>query len=94
MRLSRDKIVHLSNLLVEVLQDPTLVKLQKDKSELRAAIIKVFTDELKVEEDVDREVRKMLSSYSRKIVEGSREWDILYQKTFDDFMKKRGRYFS
>lgn len=92
MRLSRDKIVHLANLIIETLQDKTLVRLRKDKNELRSAIIKIFTDELKIEEDVDREVRKTLNSYSRKIVEGSREWDILYQKTFDDLMKKRGRY--
>jgi hypothetical protein len=91
MRLSRDKIVHLANILVSALQDSTLTKLRKDKNELRSAIIKIITDELKVEEDIDREVKKTLSSYSRKIIEGSREWDILYQKTFDEFMKKRGR---
>lgn len=93
MRLSQDKIVHLSNLVVKVLQDPTLVKLRVDKNRLRSAIIRIITDELKVEEDADREARKVLSSYSRKIEEGSREWDILYQKAFNDFLKKRGRYF-
>jgi hypothetical protein len=34
-------------------------------------------------------VRRTLASYSRKIVEGSREWDVMYQKLYDEEFAKR-----
>ena len=29
-----------------------------------------------------------LQSYSRKIVEGSREWDLMYSKTYEEELQK------
>jgi len=34
-------------------------------------------------------VRRTLYSYARKIVEGSREWDVMYQKLYDEELAKR-----
>jgi hypothetical protein len=36
-------------------------------------------------------VRAKLASYSRGIVEGSSEWDVLYRKTFEEEMRKHGK---
>jgi hypothetical protein len=38
---------------------------------------------------IDAEVRRKLASYARKIVEGNREWDVMYQKFYEQEMKKR-----
>jgi hypothetical protein len=91
MRLSRDKVMHLSNLIVKTLDDKALVKALKDPTSLRMEIANTILDELSIEEEVDQEVQRILRSYKRKIVEGSREWDVMYQKTFEQQMKKRGR---
>lgn len=91
MRLSREKILHLSRLIVDALDDQELVTWHTDKNSLRAEITNVMLDELGVEEEVDEEVRRMLHSYKRKIIEGSREWDVMYQKLYEEQMKKRGR---
>jgi hypothetical protein len=56
---------------------------------VRLQIVKTLTDELRIEEIVDAEVRRKLSSYSRKIIEGNREWDVMYQKFYEQEMKRR-----
>jgi hypothetical protein len=89
MSLSRAKINHLSQLIVKQLQQSRVVRLRKPENEVRLHIVKTLTDELKIEEAIDAEVRRKLASYARKIVEGSREWDVMYQKFYEQELKKR-----
>jgi hypothetical protein len=89
MSLSRPKINHLSQLLVKALEKAGTVTFLKAENDVRLQIVRTLTDELKIEEVVDAEVRRKLASYSRKIVEGNREWDIMYQKLYEEEMKKR-----
>ena len=89
MSLSRPKINHLSQLLVKALEKAGTVTFLKAENDVRLQIVKTLTDELKIEEVVDADVRRKLGSYARKIVEGNREWDIMYQKLYEEEMKKR-----
>ena len=89
MSLSRPKINHLSHLIVKALQQAGSVTFLKPENDVRLQIVKTLTDELKIEEVIDAEVRRKLASYSRKIVEGNREWDVMYQKFYEQEMRKR-----
>jgi hypothetical protein len=89
MSLSRQKINHLSQLIVKALQKTGHVTFLKPDNDVRLQIVKTLTDELRIEEIVDAEVRRKLSSYSRKIIEGNREWDVMYQKFYEEEMKRR-----
>lgn len=91
MKLSRDKGLHLSHVITEALNDRQVVTWLKDRNSLRAEIANTIFDELRIEEEVDQEVRRILQSYKRNIAEGSREWDVMYQKTYEEQMRKRGR---
>ena len=91
MRLSRDKVMHLSHLLVDALDNEELLTWLVDKNTLRKEIAETMLEDLRIEEEVEQEVRRILLSYKRNILEGSREWDVMYQKTFEEQMKKRGR---
>jgi uncharacterized protein len=71
------------------LQKTGHVTFLKPDNDVRLQIVKTLTDELRIEETVDAEVRRKLASYSRKIVEGNREWDVMYQKFYEQEMKKR-----
>ena len=44
---------------------------------------------MNVEEQIHRLVRSRLQSYSRRIPEGSPEWDVLYEKTYREELSKR-----
>jgi hypothetical protein len=89
MSLSRPKINQLSQLIIKNLQQTGAVRLRKAENDVRLQIVKTLVDELKIEEIIDAEVRRKLASYSRKILEGSREWDVMYQKFYEQEMKKR-----
>ncbi len=83
--------MHLSHLLVDALDNEELLTWLVDKNTLRMEVANTMLDDLKVEEEVEQEVRRILRSYKRNILEGSREWDVMHQKTFEEQMKKRGR---
>ena len=91
MRLSHDKVMHLSHLLVDALDSEELLTQLVDKNTLRKEIADTMLEDLRIEEEVEQEVRRILRSYKRNILEGSREWDVMYQKTFEEQMKKRGK---
>jgi hypothetical protein len=88
MSLSRAKINHLSQLLVRELSQLPGVTFQAPSNTVRLEIVRSFNEALKLEEVIDAKVRRTLQSYSRRIVEGSREWDVMYQKLYDEELAK------
>lgn len=91
MRLGRSKINHLSHIIIKALEENPTIELLKDSNLVRLDIVRIITRELKTEDEIDEIARKKLSSYSRKIQEGSQEWDVLYQKIYEEEMARRGR---
>jgi hypothetical protein len=63
----------------------------KAPDELRTEVLRALTEEAKLAESIDGEVRKILSSYSRPMPEGSHEWEVLYEKTREEVFRKRFR---
>ncbi|PYM24581.1 MAG: hypothetical protein DMD78_08410 [Candidatus Rokuibacteriota bacterium] len=90
MRMSRERIFYLADLIMKELGSAGTVHV-KAPDDLRPELIRVLTEESKLEESVDSEVRKTLSSYSRPMPEGSREWEVLYDKTREEVYRKRFR---
>ena len=87
--LSDEKQTHLSHVILEWLQKSPEGHLKGDPVRALKEIkksLKVHTD---LEQEIDRLVRKRLQSYTRKIHEGSSEWDVLYQKTYEEELRKR-----
>jgi len=91
MFLSEEKISHLSHLILDQLKREKGVQFKGDEVQVLREIKRVFAGELKLEEELDRRVRAKLESYSRRMIEGSPEWNVLYQKTFEEELKKRKR---
>jgi len=91
VRLSDEKISHLSHILLKGLIEKEAIAPLTEEGVIRREIRRVIIRELKVAEDIDTLVRKKLQSYSKKIIEGTREWEILYQKFFQEEAAKRGR---
>jgi len=90
MRMSRERIFHLADQIVQELSgNPGVVV--KSPDEIRPEVVRVLTEESKLEESIDGEVRKILGTYSRPAPEGSREWEVLYQKTREEVFRKRFR---
>jgi hypothetical protein len=90
MRMSRERIFHLADLIVRELETTPAIHV-KNAGELRPEVMRALTEESKLEESVDTEVRKILGSYSRPMPEGSREWEVLYDKTREEVFRRRFR---
>ena len=90
MRMSRERIFHLADLIVKELGAVPGVNV-KVPDDLRTEVMRALSEEAKLAESIDSEVRKILASYSRPMPEGSREWEVLYQKTREEVFRKRFR---
>ena len=90
MRLSREKINHLSRLLVESLEREDGATFLRPSNDIRLHIVRVITDDLRIDEGIDEDVLRTIQSYRRKIPAGSPEWEVLYRKHYEEEMIRRG----
>ncbi len=89
MRLTEDRISHLSHLILDMLmQNRNVDALQPEERVLRE-IKRTITDELKFDDEADAAARRTIRSLSRQVPEGSREWDILYRKYVEEELNRR-----
>ena len=86
--LSEDKVSHLSHVILLAVKNSPLVQVKTEDGRILKEIKRVIAGELAQEQDIDRKVRAKLGSYSRGIVEGSPEWEVLYRKTFEEESRK------
>ena len=87
--LTEDKVSHLSHVILTAIKKVPGARLKRSDELVLKEIKKVLADELAQEQHIDRTVRTKLASYSRGLVEGSAEWDVLYRKTFEEETRKQ-----
>ena len=90
MRLTREKTVRISHRIIDLLVTLPDVDFVDDRDTIRQEIVNILTALLKVEEQVDTEVRAKIASQKKEILEGSEEWDILYRKYYQEGLKRLG----
>jgi hypothetical protein len=71
-----------------LVQDRHVDALQAEERLLRE-IKRTITAELQFENDADTAARRTIQSLSRRVPEGSPEWDVLYRKYMDEEMHRR-----
>jgi hypothetical protein len=84
VKLSREKILRLSHLILDHLNKDEEVEYYADPQEIRQEIVKMISDEMKTDEAIDALVRRKIESQKRTIQEGSDEWDVLYRKYYEE----------
>jgi len=88
LRLSDDRISHIAHLISDGIWNDDLVDFVDDKKVLDD-IKRTITSFMKIEDDADTSARNKIRSLSRDVPEGSREWDILYKKYFEEEISKK-----
>jgi hypothetical protein len=89
MRLSEDRIYHLSHLIQDMLIRNRNIEILETEERVLRETKRTIADELKFEDEADEAARRTIQSLSRKVPEGSREWDVLYRKYRDEEMNRR-----
>jgi hypothetical protein len=90
-RLSREKINYLSRQVLTVLEQDDEVEFMDDPNEIRLIVVKSIEDEMKLYESIDKKAIDKIQSQKKPIEEGSREWEILYRKYYNDELAKLGK---
>ena len=89
MRLSEDRIYHLSHLIQDMLIRNRNIDILETEERILRETKRTIADELKFEDEADEAARRTIQSLSRKVPEGSREWDVLYRKYMEEEMNRR-----
>ncbi len=87
--LSEDKQTRLAQVMLQALRQTTDGGIRGDAERAFMEIKRVLADAMAVEARIDEQVRARLASYSRRVPEGSAEWDVLYRKTYEEERRKR-----
>jgi len=90
-RLSREKINFLSKRILEALARNERVEFLDDPNEIRLSIVRSIEEEMKLYETLDKRAIEKIQSQKKAIEEGSREWEILYRKYYNEELVKLGK---
>jgi hypothetical protein len=89
VRLSEDRISHISHLVLDALVQHRHVDALQPEERLLREIKRTITAELQFEDEADAAARRTIQSLSRRVPEGSPEWDVLYRKYKDEELNRR-----
>jgi hypothetical protein len=88
LRLTEPRISHLSHLLRNALHKGGLAEFPDEPAAHREAKA-VLSSYARIEEEADVFARDRISRLSRRVLEGGREWEILYRKYFEEEMSRK-----
>lgn len=83
MKLSREKIVYLSHVVLNHLNQDEDVEFFDEPQAIRQQVFHIIEAEMRNDEAIDALVRRKLDSQKR-IQEGSDEWEVLYRKYYEE----------
>jgi hypothetical protein len=90
-RISREKVNFLSRQILNALNNNDQVEFLDDPNEIRLTIVKAIEEEMKLYETLDKKAVEKIQSQKKSIEEGSREWEILYRKYYNEELTKLGK---
>jgi hypothetical protein len=93
IRLSREKINFLARQILDQLFDDDDIEFLDEPNEIRLTIVKSIEEEMKLYDLIDKRAIEKIESQKKAIKEGSREWEILYRKYYNDEINKLGKFF-
>jgi uncharacterized protein len=84
VRLSREKILRLSHLILHYIESDEGVDYFDEPQHVRQQVVRIIEGEMRADEAIDGLVRRKLESLKRGVPEGSAEWDVLYRKYYEE----------
>ena len=93
IRLSREKINYLSRQILDHLFNDDDIEFMDESNEIRLSIVRSIEEEMKLYDLIDKKAIAKIESQKKPIKEGSREWEILYRKYYNEEINKLGKFF-
>ena len=88
IKFSEGRLSHLAHQILTVLRKEGLGEIENERLAL-AEIKKALDSQREQEARLDEIVRRKILTLSRRVIPGSREWDILYQRYLEEEHRKQ-----
>jgi hypothetical protein len=92
IKLSREKVNFLARQILNYLFEDEEVEFLDESNEIRLNIVRSIEDEIKLYDLIDQRAIDKIQSQKKAIKEGSREWEILYRKYYNEEISKLGKF--
>ena len=89
MRLSHEKAVALSHLVVKSLQDLQGVRVLEEANDVRLRALRAIEMYLKTDQAIENYVRHKIATMRRQVIEGTQEWEVLHDKFYREEIEKQ-----
>lgn len=89
MILSEDRQFHLAHVVTDKVWGDDIADFSDDDMALKAAKMAIIAF-VKADAEIDKKAREKVASLKRGVVEGTREWDILYKKYYEEESVRHG----
>lgn len=89
MRLSEDRIHFIAAQVAKELVATKQIKFGGSQVVLESEIARVILEDLRIEEEIDREVVEMIDKMQRKVPPGSAEWQAIYTQKKEEIARRR-----
>ena len=87
MIFSEERIYHIAHLITDCIWKDNLVDYTNEEKAVREAR-RTLMSYFSKDEKVDDIVRNKISSLKKTVYEGSRDWEVLYKKYYEEEMSK------
>lgn len=84
-----DRYNNLSHKIMNALIDEGYISFNVSENRIRNVIFKAVYNYLKSFEDIEDIVLERIENYKRKLIPGTEEYDIVFQKLYEEELKKR-----
>jgi hypothetical protein len=91
LKLSREKINFLARQILKLLFENEQVEFLVEPNEIRLSVVRSIEEEMKLYDQIDKKAVEKIQSQKKAIEEGSREWEILYRKYYNEEISKLGK---
>ena len=89
MRLTKQQIEELSRIILKKLSAVELVAINAPEEKVRQRIVEIITKDLAAEDELDKEVKKILEAYESDFKSGKMEYMKMFSKVKDKLVKER-----
>ncbi len=90
MILSEDRQGHLAHLVTDKVWGDDIADFSDDELALKATKMAIIAF-VKEDMEIDKKAREKVASLKRDVMEGTREWDIMYKKYYEEEKGRHGK---
>lgn len=89
MRLSEERIYFITDQILDRLIGKKIIETSAPLNSLRRKIARTVLKDLMIEDEIDKEVIRVIKSMHREIPEDSPEWNSIFRQTKEEIARRR-----